>query len=126
MATPPHDPNNPYNYSGQEGAGGYPQFPSGPGGPGGPQGYTPAGAPPPNYLAFGIITTILCCLPLGIGSIVYATQVNNKWQMGDFEGARKASQNAKSFAIWSVVATAIIYVVLVALMLGGVIALDDF
>src|SRR5690625_7545065 len=100
MATPPHDPNNPYNYSGQEGAGGYPQFPSGPGGPGGPQGYPPAGAPPPNYLAFGISTTIWGCLPLGSGSIGYSPQVNNKWQLGEFGGGWKASPYARGFAIW--------------------------
>lgn len=126
MATPPHDPNNPYNYSGQQGAGGYPQFPSGPTGPGGPHGYTPAGAPPPNYLAFGILTTILCCLPLGIGSIIYSTQVNSKWQMGDYAGAQKASSNAKNFAIWSAVASLVLYVGLVGLMFAGVVSLDDF
>lgn len=29
--------------------------------------------PPNNHLALAIITTILCCLPAGIVSIVYAT-----------------------------------------------------
>jgi hypothetical protein len=55
-------------------------------------------APPPNYLAWSIVTTILCCLPFGIVSIVYAAQVNSKWQTGDYEGAMLASKNAKTWA----------------------------
>lgn len=54
--------------------------------------------PPPNYLAWAIVTTILCCLPFGIVSIVYAAQVNSKWQMGDYEGAKLSSKNAKLWA----------------------------
>ena len=55
-------------------------------------------APPPNYLVWAILTTILCCLPFGIVSIVYAAQVNSKWIAGDFEGAQSASKNAKVWA----------------------------
>jgi hypothetical protein len=55
-------------------------------------------SPPPNYLAWSIVTTIFCCLPFGIVSIVYAAQVNSKWQTGDYEGARLASKNAKTWA----------------------------
>ena len=61
-------------------------------------------APPPNYLVWAIVTTILCCLPFGIVSIVYAAQVNSKWQMGDYEGAKLSSKNAK---IWAWVAFAV-------------------
>jgi len=55
-------------------------------------------APPPNYLVWAILTTILCCLPFGIVSIVYAAQVNSKWQVGDVAGANQASKNAKTWA----------------------------
>ncbi len=58
---------------------------------------------PPNYLALAIISTILCCLPLGIVSIVFSTQVNSKYAEGDYEGAEKASQNAKLFWILAAV-----------------------
>ncbi len=54
--------------------------------------------PPSNYLVWAILTTILCCLPFGIVSIVYAAQVNSKWQVGDFAGANIASKNAKIWA----------------------------
>ena len=60
--------------------------------------------PPPNYLVWSILTTILCCLPFGIVSIIYAAQVNSKWQLGDFEGAKLSSKNAK---VWAWVAFAV-------------------
>jgi hypothetical protein len=74
--------------------------------------------PPPNYLVWAILTTIFCCLPFGIVSIVFAAQVNTKWQAGDFDGAMKASKNAKTWAWVSFLATfafIILYSILVAL-----------
>ncbi len=57
--------------------------------------------PPPNYLVWAILTTVFCCPPFGIVSIVYAANVNSKWSAGDYEGAGKASRNAQ---IWAWVA----------------------
>jgi heme/copper-type cytochrome/quinol oxidase subunit 2 len=59
------------------------------------------------------VSTVLCCLPLGIASIVFSTQVNSKWAMGDVAGAQAASEKAKKFAIWSAIAAAIVAVVYV-------------
>lgn len=74
---------------------------------GAPQYGTPygqsAGSPPPNYLVWAILTTIFCCLPLGIASIVFAAQVNGKYAAGDVAGAQESSRKAKQFAIWSAV-----------------------
>ncbi len=72
--------------------------------------------PPPNYLVWAILTTIFCCLPFGIISIVFAAQVNSKWVAGDYNGARKASNNAKTwawvaFAAWAILA--VIYAIAV-------------
>lgn len=74
--------------------------------------------PPPNYLVWAIITTILCCLPFGIVSIVYAAQVNSKWVAGDTQGAVQSSKNAKIWALVSFVSGfvgLIIWFILVAL-----------
>jgi hypothetical protein len=78
--------------------------------------------PPPNYLVWGILTTIFCCLPFGIVSIIFAAQVNSKWMAGDYEGALNSSKNAK---IWAWVAAGIgIAGILISLLLSalGVIA----
>jgi hypothetical protein len=52
----------------------------------------------PTYLAQAILTTLFCCLPFGIVSIVYAAQVNGKLAAGDRAGALQSSQNAKTWA----------------------------
>jgi len=69
--------------------------------------------PPPNYLAFAILTNILCCLPAGIVSIVYASEVNSKWMVQDYEGARRASRNAKTWAIVSAVSFVAIFILMI-------------
>jgi hypothetical protein len=61
-----------------------------------PIGYAPS--PPPNYLVQAILTTICCCLPFGIVSIVYAAQVNTKFQVGDQLGAKESSDKARMWA----------------------------
>ncbi|GGE11665.1 CD225/dispanin family protein [Psychroflexus salis] len=65
---------------------------------------------PPNHLAMAIITLVLCCQITGIVSVVYATQVNSKYAMGDYEGAQRASENAKTWWIIGLVLGLIIYV----------------
>lgn len=81
---------------------------------------------PKTWLAESILATILCCLPFGIVGIVYAAGVSSKYQMGDYEGAVRASKNAKT---WTLVAfftgliVGIVYAVLVAV---GTIALDNY
>jgi hypothetical protein len=84
------------------------------GGPGygGAAGY---GGPPPNsHLVWAILTTLFCCLPFGIVSIVFAAQVSSKWTAGDFNGAMDSSNKAKNWAIASAscgVVILIIYII---------------
>ena len=63
---------------------------------------------PKNYLIESILVTVLCCLPLGIVGIVYATQVNSKFKSGDYEGAQEASENAKKWMTWGAIAGVIV------------------
>ena len=56
---------------------------------------------------WAILTTILCCLPLGVVSIVFSTQVNSKWAQGDFDGALNSAKRARQFAMWSAIALGI-------------------
>jgi hypothetical protein len=51
----------------------------------------------PNYLIPAILSTVLCCLPLGVASIIFATQVNSKIANGDIAGAMESSKKAKMF-----------------------------
>ena len=75
----------------------------------------------PNYLVFAILTTVFCCLPAGVVSIVYAAQVNGKVQAGDIAGAMEASKNAKLWAMISAgvgVAVIALYIIFIVIM-GG-------
>ena len=84
------------------GAPGYGQAGYGYGAPGGP--------PPDNYLVWAILSTLLCCLPAGIVSIVKSSQVSSKWAQGDVAGAQKSSEDAKR---WAIIAAAVGLVVTV-------------
>ncbi len=57
------------------------------------------GAKPKNYLVESILVTLCCCLPLGIAGIVFAAQVDGKWNSGDQAGAIAAANNAKKFTM---------------------------
>lgn len=54
---------------------------------------------PNDYLVLSILTTILCCLPLGIVSIIRSTQVNSYWANEKFDEAQNASMDAKKWSI---------------------------
>jgi hypothetical protein len=74
---------------------------------------------PENYLVWAILSTILCCLPLGIVSIINATKVSSAYALGDYAGAQKASADAKKWAMWAAIVGGIVivlYVVFVVIL----------
>ncbi len=77
----------------------------------------PGGAPPPNHLVWAILSTVFCCLPLGIASIVFSAQVNSKYAAGDLAGAQDASEKARKFALWATIAGVVIVVLYIILVL---------
>jgi hypothetical protein len=82
---------------------------------------------PDNYLVWAILTTILCCLPFGIVSIVYATKVDNLYYAGQYDEALAKAKSAKTWAIVAA-ASGVLFIVLyliVVVMLGvGMAAFD--
>ncbi len=70
----------------------------------------PMEAKPDNNLVWAILSTVLCCLPLGIVAIIKSTKVNELWAQGDYEGAKKAAADAKKFAIWGAAIAGIFFV----------------
>lgn len=101
----------------------YPPDPNYP--PGGGYGSPYGGGPPPhinNNLVWAILSTVLCCLPLGIVAIVKAAQVDGLVARGDYAGAQAAADSAKKWSIWGAVG-AVALIVLYLLFLVIVIAL---
>lgn len=66
---------------------------------------------PDNHLVWAILTTLLCCLPFGIASIVFASKVDTLYNNGDYEGAAKASKSAQTWAIVSAIVGLIVSVI---------------
>lgn len=85
----------------------------------------PASQPPPSNLVWGILTTIFCCLPAGIASIVFAAQVNSKWSAGDFAGAQASSNNARKWAIIGAVVGLVVSVLYVIAIVAGIVAIPE-
>ena len=83
----------------------------------------PAGQPSimvESYLIPSILVTVLCCLPLGIPAIIYATQVQTKRSAGDVYGAQMASKNAKMWCwIAGGVSVGFIALYVVLIIIGG-------
>tara|TARA_R110000772_G_scaffold166548_1_gene278196 strand:+ start:558 stop:836 length:279 start_codon:yes stop_codon:yes gene_type:complete len=71
----------------------------------------PANKPPDNNLVWAIVSTILCCWPLGIVAIIKATKVNTLWAQGDHTGAQKSADEAKKWAIYSAVGAVVFSVI---------------
>jgi hypothetical protein len=102
--------------------------PTGPGAPyGGGPGYTGPGGygsqhrppQPDSYMVWAILSTLFCCLPFGIVSIINASKVDSLYAAGNYAGARVASESAKKWATWAAGAGLI---VLLGYILLGIVA----
>lgn len=66
---------------------------------------------PDNNMVWAILTTLLCCLPLGIVSIIHAAKVNGLYNSGNYNGAVEAANSAKNYAIYSAICGAVVFVI---------------
>lgn len=56
---------------------------------------------PDNHILLCILSSICCCAPIGIYSIVLSGKVDYLYRKGDFTGSREMSKKAKKWAIIS-------------------------
>lgn len=84
----------------------------------------PQGAQPSTHLVFAILTTLFCCLPFGVVSIVKASQVNGLWAQGRYADAQASSDAAKKWATWSLIAGVIVFVIYGVLYATGALTFD--
>ena len=69
----------------------------------GARGFGGGNLPPPkpgNNLVPAILVTLFCCLPFGIASIVFASQVDAKYSTGDYAGAQASADRSKFWMWW--------------------------
>ncbi len=74
------------------------------------------GPKPANNLVGAILVTIFCCLPFGIPAIIYAAQVDGKYNAGDQAGAEESAAKAKKWMWISLGVGLVGTIVYVALM----------
>ena len=109
-------------YGGQSGAGSNTVQPGG--------APNPVMTPPKNYMTEAIIVTIIsfiCCsslisLILGIIAIVKANNVNQEFARGNYDGANKNANSAKTLTIWAAI-VAVIQVIIFAVLFFVLISL---
>ena len=68
-------------------------------------------AKPDNNMLWAILSTVCCCLPFGIVSIVYASKVDGLYRAGLFDEAQRASDEAKKWAIISAATSVVINII---------------
>lgn len=71
------------------------------------------------YMVLSILTTICCCLPLGIVSIVFATKINSAQKVGMMDEARNCAKKAKMFMIIGVIVGAIVNTIYFVTVVGS-------
>ena len=76
--------------------------------------------PPNSGMVKAILSTLFCCLPLGIVSIVYASKVNGLWISGNHAAAMDAANSSKSWSTWAIISGLVIFVVYIILAVAGV------
>ncbi len=59
---------------------------------------------PTNYMVYAILATILCCMPLGIVSVIYANKANTSWGAGKYSESIDATQKAR---LWLIIAVCV-------------------
>jgi len=84
--------------------------------------YMPPEAPPKNWLIESILVTLLCCLPLGIVGIVYATKVDTLWTTGQREEALRASKEAGKWVKIGAISGFVIIVLYIIFIFFGIFA----
>lgn len=77
----------------------------------------PTGPKPTSYLVLAILSTIFCCLPFGIVSIVKASKVDSLWNAGRYMESQDASRKARNWAIAAIATSAVVAILYIVFVL---------
>lgn len=86
-----------------------PPIPDASDGPAGPQNAPTNQHKPNTFLIWSILSTVLCCLPIGIVAIIFSVKADSHWSAGRHEEAMRAAEKAKMCCIASAVLSGVAY-----------------
>lgn len=66
---------------------------------------------PDSNMLWAILSTLFCCLPLGIVSIIYAAKVDGLYGSGDYKGAKDAADNAMKYAQYGAACFFVLFII---------------
>ena len=69
-----------------------------------------------------VLTTVFCCLPLGIVGIIYASKVDNLYYAGDYAGAVAAAKSARTWCLIGAIGSIVISALYLLIYGGAAIA----
>ncbi|MBO4370685.1 MAG: CD225/dispanin family protein [Paludibacteraceae bacterium] len=86
---------------------------------------------PDNYLVWAILSTVCCCVPFGIVSIVFSSKVDRLYDDGEYEEAQMTADKAKKWAVISAASAAafvLLYIIFIVaiIIIDGPSGLNDF
>ncbi len=71
---------------------------------------------PDSWMVWAILTTALCCLPLGIAAILQAAKVDRLWAEGNYNEAVKAASDAKKYSLIGIIGGGVFVIVYVLMV----------
>lgn len=78
--------------------------------------FNPSVCPPPakpdSLLIWSILSTVVCCLPIGLIAVVHATRVDPLWNQGEYEAATREAQSARIGCIVSCILGFFFYIIM--------------
>lgn len=66
---------------------------------------------PDNNMVWAVLTTLFCCFPLGIYSVVQASKVNGLYNTGNYSKAQRMADDAKKWACIGAISGFVIIVI---------------
>lgn len=87
--------------------------------PGGSGNDFPPQPKPDNNMVWSILSTLFCCLPLGVYAIVLSSRVNTLYNAGDYAGAQKNADDAKKWAGIGAICGIVIYFFYIVAAIAG-------
>lgn len=78
---------------------------------------------PDTNLVWAILSTVMCCWPIGIYAIICASKVEKAYDNGLYDDALRYSKKAKDWSIISAVACLVLYIL--AVIFGFFVAILD-